>query len=107
MRRIDSETVQVIEKPNVDGDLVSNRAGRQCIGLICTTRHATTNVLSMAGTLGGDLAYRDEDGYFWFVGRADDIIKTSGHMGEFRGRKCANGASGSRRSGRHRRPRMM
>jgi acetyl-CoA synthetase len=28
----------------------------------------------------GDLARRDEDGYFWFVGRADDIIKTSGHM---------------------------
>lgn len=30
--------------------------------------------------LTGDLASRDEDGYFWFVGRADDIIKTSGHM---------------------------
>jgi acetyl-CoA synthetase len=30
--------------------------------------------------LSGDLATRDEDGYFWFVGRADDIIKTSGHM---------------------------
>ena len=26
----------------------------------------------------GDLAYKDRDGYFWFVGRADDIIKTSG-----------------------------
>ncbi|HUU33701.1 MAG TPA: acetate--CoA ligase, partial [Vicinamibacterales bacterium] len=30
--------------------------------------------------LSGDLASRDADGYFWFVGRADDIIKTSGHM---------------------------
>lgn len=30
--------------------------------------------------LSGDLAYRDENGYFWFVGRSDDIIKTSGHM---------------------------
>ncbi|HLO25109.1 MAG TPA: acetate--CoA ligase [Geobacteraceae bacterium] len=28
----------------------------------------------------GDLARRDADGYFWFVGRADDIIKTAGHM---------------------------
>jgi acetyl-CoA synthetase len=28
----------------------------------------------------GDLARRDADGYFWFIGRADDIIKTSGHM---------------------------
>lgn len=30
--------------------------------------------------LSGDLAYKDADGYFWFVGRSDDIIKTSGHM---------------------------
>jgi len=27
----------------------------------------------------GDTAYKDEDGYFWFVGRADDVINTSGH----------------------------
>ncbi|WP_081212034.1 acetate--CoA ligase [Salegentibacter sediminis] len=30
--------------------------------------------------LTGDLAKKDSDGYFWFIGRADDIIKTSGHM---------------------------
>lgn len=30
--------------------------------------------------LSGDLATRDQDGYFWFVGRADDLIKTSGHL---------------------------
>jgi acetyl-CoA synthetase len=30
--------------------------------------------------LTGDLARRDADGYFWFVGRADDVIKTSGHL---------------------------
>lgn len=30
--------------------------------------------------LSGDLAKKDAEGYFWFVGRADDIIKTSGHM---------------------------
>lgn len=27
----------------------------------------------------GDLAWRDEDGYFWFVGRVDDVIKSSGY----------------------------
>ncbi|MGM9562623.1 MAG: AMP-binding protein [Faecousia sp.] len=27
----------------------------------------------------GDLAWRDEDGYFWYVGRADDVIKSSGY----------------------------
>lgn len=30
--------------------------------------------------LSGDLARRDEDGYLWFVGRIDDVIKTAGHL---------------------------
>jgi len=30
--------------------------------------------------LTGDLAERDADGYFWFVGRADDVIKSAGHL---------------------------
>lgn len=30
--------------------------------------------------LSGDLARVDEDGYFWFVGRADDVIKAAGHL---------------------------
>jgi acetyl-CoA synthetase len=30
--------------------------------------------------LSGDLARRDRDGYFWFVGRADDLIKSAGHL---------------------------
>ncbi|MDV7142150.1 acetate--CoA ligase [Tropicimonas sp. TH_r6] len=30
--------------------------------------------------LSGDLAMRDKEGYYWFVGRADDLIKSSGHL---------------------------
>ena len=30
--------------------------------------------------LTGDLARRDDDGYYWFVGRGDDVIKSSGHL---------------------------
>jgi len=30
--------------------------------------------------LSGDLAMCDEDGYFWFVGRGDDVIKSAGHL---------------------------
>lgn len=28
----------------------------------------------------GDLAYSDEDGYYWFAGRNDDVINTAGHL---------------------------
>jgi acetyl-CoA synthetase len=28
----------------------------------------------------GDMAWRDRDGYFWFLGRSDDVINTSGHL---------------------------
>jgi acetyl-CoA synthetase len=30
--------------------------------------------------LSGDLARVDADGYFWFIGRADDVIKSAGHL---------------------------
>ncbi|HLB05366.1 MAG TPA: acyl--CoA ligase [Thermodesulfobacteriota bacterium] len=40
---------------------------------------ATANAFKGDWYLTGDRAYRDEDGYFWFVGRADDIILTSGY----------------------------
>ena len=30
--------------------------------------------------LTGDLAKRDRDGYYWFIGRADDVIKSAGHL---------------------------
>ncbi|BCS52414.1 AMP-binding protein [Geobacter sp. SVR] len=28
----------------------------------------------------GDMAWRDRDGYYWFLGRSDDVINTSGHL---------------------------
>ena len=37
----------------------------------------TTAAASSVDT--GDTAWRDEDGYFWFVGRTDDVIKSSGY----------------------------
>lgn len=39
----------------------------------------TAKVFKEGLYLTGDKAYRDEDGYFWFVGRADDIIISAGY----------------------------
>jgi acetyl-CoA synthetase len=40
---------------------------------------ATRNVWHDGMYHTGDLAWRDEDGYYWYVGRADDVIKSSGY----------------------------
>ena len=53
--------------------------------------------------LTGDLAKFDEDGYFWFVGRTDDIIKSSGHLiGPFEVESVLDGTPCRRRSSGHR-----
>jgi acetyl-CoA synthetase len=45
----------------------------------------------------GDLARRDEDGYFWFEGRLDDIIKSSGYrIGPFEIERCSSMTPSSR-----------
>ena len=54
--------------------------------------------------ISGDLAEIDEDGYFWFIGRADDIIKTAGHMvGPFEVESALMEHPGGGRGRRHRR----
>ena len=40
---------------------------------------ATKNVWHDGMYHTGDLAWRDEDGYYWYVGRVDDVIKSSGY----------------------------
>ncbi len=40
---------------------------------------ATSNVLNNGLYHTGDTAWRDEDGHFWYVGRVDDVIKSSGY----------------------------
>ena len=42
-------------------------------------QEATDNVWHDGMYHTGDVAWRDEDGYYWYVGRADDVIKSSGY----------------------------
>ena len=56
--------------------------------------------------LSGDLARQDEDGYFWFVGRGDDVIKSAGHLiGPFEVESTLDGAPGGGRGRRDRQAR--
>lgn len=92
VRRHEDGTMEIIDKPNIDGDLALRTGWPSMFrGYLhddaryrkCFVSDVLNDSISDATGdwyITGDLAMRDEDGYFWFVGREDDIIKTSGHM---------------------------
>lgn len=80
VRRVDKEHVEVITKPGVDGELALRPGWPSMFRGYLNDEERTRKCFVGGWYISGDLAMRDEDGYFWFVGRADDIIKTAGHM---------------------------
>jgi acetyl-CoA synthetase len=80
VRRVGDDHVEVVEQPNVQGELAL-RPGWPSMFRDYLGEPARYRKCFVGGWyLSGDLARRDADGYFWFVGRADDVIKTSGHL---------------------------
>jgi acetyl-CoA synthetase len=72
--------VELVEEPDVEGELAL-RAGWP--SMFRTYLHQPDRYASCfrdGWYLTGDLARRDADGYLWFLGRADDVIKTAGHL---------------------------
>ena len=80
IRRVDKESVEVIEEPEIQGDLALRPGWPSMFRGYLHDEERYRKCFVGGWYLTGDLARRDADGYFWFVGRADDIIKTSGHM---------------------------
>ena len=72
--------VRIVEQPDVEGELAL-RAGWPSMFRAYLNNEARYRKC-FAGDLylTGDLARRDADGYYWFVGRADDVIKSAGHL---------------------------
>lgn len=69
-------------KPGEQGEIVIRTDRRRPLGLFREYLHdpeLTEEAYSDNIYRTGDVATRDEDGYFWFVGRADDVIKSSGY----------------------------
>jgi len=80
VRRDDSGMVSVVEQPSVEGELALRQGWpsmfRGYLHEDARYRKCFTDDLYLTG----DLVKRDPDGYFWFVGRADDVIKSAGHL---------------------------
>ena len=68
--------------PNTEGDIAVRIKPERPVGLFkeyWNDPGRTAATVRGDWYLTGDRAYVDEDGYFWFVGRADDVILTSGY----------------------------
>jgi acetyl-CoA synthetase len=80
VRRIDSDTVDVLDEPGVQGELAIRPGWPSMFRGYLHDETRYRKCFAGGYYLTGDLARRDRDGYCWFVGRADDVIKSSGHL---------------------------
>jgi acyl-coenzyme A synthetase/AMP-(fatty) acid ligase len=68
--------------PGIEGDVAIKVWPERPVGLFkeyIGNPEATEKTIRHEWYITGDRAYKDEDGYFWFIGRVDDIIITSGY----------------------------
>jgi acetyl-CoA synthetase len=77
---ITEDGIQLINEPGKQGHLVLKKNWPSMFTEYVHEEERYRKCFRGDWYISGDLAKKDEDGYFWFVGRADDIIKTSGHM---------------------------
>jgi acetyl-CoA synthetase len=80
VRRVAPKTVDVLKASGVQGELALRPGWPSMFRGYLHDYQRYKNCFRDGWYITGDMARRDADGYFWFVGRADDIIKTSGHM---------------------------
>jgi len=69
-------------EPGEEGEIVLNTKSTTPVGMFVGYRQnpeLTDSVWHDGYYHTGDMAWVDEDGYFWFIGRSDDIIKSSGY----------------------------
>lgn len=77
---VSDNQLKIITEPNIQGHLVLKKGFPSLFRGYLHDEERYAKCFIGEWYLSGDLAKKDADGYFWFIGRADDIIKTSGHM---------------------------
>jgi acetyl-CoA synthetase len=78
--RTDDGGLELVGAPDVEGELVLRASWPSLFRGYLDQEERYRACFREGWYLSGDLARRDADGYFWFVGRADDVIKTAGHL---------------------------
>jgi acetyl-CoA synthetase len=80
VRRHDDGTVEEVTAPGEPGELALKPGWPSMFRGYLHDEERYAKCFAGGWYLTNDLAWRDADGYFWFVGRADDMIKSMGHL---------------------------
>jgi acetyl-CoA synthetase len=80
VERIEGGTVREITKPMAMGELALRPGWPSMMRAYLNEEERYRKCFVGGWYLTGDLAMRDDEGYYWFVGRADDVIKSAGHL---------------------------
>ncbi len=75
-----NNAIEWIDTPGVHGEIAIHKGWSSMFRDYLGDSDRYAKCFSQDWYFSGDLAYRDRDGYYWFVGRADDVIKSSGHL---------------------------
>jgi len=80
VRRLEEGGVEEVTQPDGVGELALRPGWPSMFRTYWNEPERYAKCFAGGYYLTGDLARRDADGYYWFVGRADDVIKTMGHL---------------------------
>jgi acetyl-CoA synthetase len=80
VRRGPGDQIEVLTEPDMQGELALRPGWPSMFRAYWEDPQRYQKCFAGGFYLTGDLVRRDRDGYFWFVGRADDVIKSSGHL---------------------------
>lgn len=78
--RQDVDEIEIVDTPGTDGELALRAGWPSMMRGYLNEEERYRKCFQGEWYLTGDIAQRDADGYYWFMGRADDVIKSSGHL---------------------------
>ena len=76
----DTGKYEEVTEPGIEGDLAVRPGWPAMFRIYWEDQERYNSRFKDGWYLTGDRANRDADGYFWFVGRSDDVINTAGHL---------------------------
>jgi acetyl-CoA synthetase len=80
VRRVEPDSVALVERHGEEGELAIRPGWPSMFRGYLHDDERYRKCFAGGWYLTGDLVRRDADGYFWFVARGDDVIKSAGHL---------------------------